>query len=234
MLSSPPDASAKLSFLGGMRRALTGGSRQKHNVIAAAPGSEAPPARDIVFGFHPDQAEPVEGDESIMSAKVHGTSATPVQPRLRWGCDTETADRICNFNRHFAEHSGYFLSKGLISDLAQAERKGFGPVDFFDSNTGEPLFRAPLSRSFEQFLNESKKHGWPSFRDAEVNWDKVRVLPNGECVSIDGTHLGHNLPDRCDRSAFRSWATCPHPLSLKGQSRPGCMMMIYEKSSEER
>ena len=28
-----------------------------------------------------------------------------------------------------------------------------------------------------------------------VNWDFVRVLPNGECISVDGTHLGHNLPD---------------------------------------
>jgi hypothetical protein len=32
--------------------------------------------------------------------------------------------------------------------------------------------------------------------DEEVNWDKVRVLKDGETVSIDGTHLGHNLPDK--------------------------------------
>ena len=44
-------------------------------------------------------------------------------------------------------------------------------------------------------MRESKAHGWPSFRDQEVNWDYVRVLPNGECISVDGTHLGHNLPD---------------------------------------
>ena len=25
--------------------------------------------------------------------------------------------------------------------------------------------------------------------------DNVRVLANGEAVSVDGTHLGHNLPD---------------------------------------
>ena len=48
----------------------------------------------------------------------------------------------------------------------------------------------------DDFLIESKAHGWPSFRDAEVNWDYVRVLPDGETVSVDGTHLGHNLPDR--------------------------------------
>jgi len=39
-------------------------------------------------------------------------------------------------------------------------------------------------------------HGWPSFRDNEVVWDNgVRVLKSGEAVSLDGTHLGHNLPD---------------------------------------
>ena len=27
-------------------------------------------------------------------------------------------------------------------------------------------------------------------------WDNVRVLQDGEAVSLNGTHLGHNLPDR--------------------------------------
>ena len=27
-------------------------------------------------------------------------------------------------------------------------------------------------------------------------WDNVRVLSDGEAVSLNGTHLGHNLPDR--------------------------------------
>ena len=29
----------------------------------------------------------------------------------------------------------------------------------------------------------------------QVVQENVRVLPNGETVSVDGTHLGHNLPD---------------------------------------
>ena len=37
--------------------------------------------------------------------------------------------------------------------------------------------------------------GWPSFRDNEVDWKYVRVLPNGETITTDGVHLGHNLPD---------------------------------------
>ena len=45
------------------------------------------------------------------------------------------------------------------------------------------------------FWVESEEHGWPSFRDDEVNWDVVGCLSNGEVITIDGVHLGHNLPD---------------------------------------
>ena len=51
----------------------------------------------------------VMGDESIMSKKAHGTSETPVQENLKWGCDRETADRICNFNRYVLEEWVLFL-----------------------------------------------------------------------------------------------------------------------------
>ena len=61
--------------------------------------------------------------------------------------------------------------------------------------SGKQLFRAPVGRTKAEFLKESKAHGWPSFRDAEVNWEHVRGLGDGETVSVDGTHLGHNLPD---------------------------------------
>ena len=37
------------------------------------------------------------------------------------------------------------------------------------------------------------------FRDEEVVWANVRVLPNGETVSVNDTHLGHNLPDGRNR-----------------------------------
>merc|ERR1712006_12522 len=86
---------------------------------------------------------------------------TPVQDNLRWNCDWNTADRICNFT------------------------------------SGKPLFvtGGPDDRSWDSFVKESVAHGWPSFRDNNVDWDNVRVLPNGEVVSVDGTHLGHNLPD---------------------------------------
>mmetsp|Transcript_1559 Transcript_1559/g.2590 ORF Transcript_1559/g.2590 Transcript_1559/m.2590 type:complete len:232 (-) Transcript_1559:36-731(-) len=147
------------------------------------------------IGFGPKFEEPaVMGDESIMKPKTHGTSSTPVQGNLRWNCDRKTADNICNFNRHYAEHRGYW-TKTTFFDEAKKEWEENGEVKFYDSNTGQLLFVAPRGRTFQEFIKETLSHGWPSFRDEEVLWDKVRVLNKGECVSVDGTHLGHDLPD---------------------------------------
>jgi len=135
---------------------------------------------------------PIQCSEEVMSKKAHGTCEKPVQSNLRWGCDFETADRICCFNRHYAEHSGYFRMKTtFISDVDKTKE-----TTYYDSVTGKPLFIAPRGRSIEDFIKESDAHGWPSFRDDEVVWENVRCLSNGEAVSVDGTHLGHNLPDR--------------------------------------
>mmetsp|Transcript_3848 Transcript_3848/g.5723 ORF Transcript_3848/g.5723 Transcript_3848/m.5723 type:complete len:213 (-) Transcript_3848:1407-2045(-) len=138
---------------------------------------------------------PVMGDEEIMKKKQHGTSEKPVQQDLRWGCDFDTADRICNFNRHYAEHSGYWKTKKEFVQNLQENMKTETPIDYYDSVTGKLLFTAPKGRTYDEFVKETMSHGWPSFRDEEVNWEEVRVLKDGETVSVTGTHLGHNLPD---------------------------------------
>lgn len=133
----------------------------------------------------------VMGEESIMSKKAHGTTEKQVQEKLRWNVDRKEADKICSFNRHYAEYSGYFKKTKWVKELLKAKK----PIEYRDSVTGKVLFTAPIGRTPKEFLEESKAHGWPSFRDQEVNWDTVRVLQDGETVSVDGTHLGHNLPD---------------------------------------
>lgn len=135
---------------------------------------------------------PIMAEESVMSQKAHGTSEKPVQEKLRWNCDFQTADRICNFNRHYAEFAGYWQTTDFLKSIPEEEQ----PIKFYDSVTGAHLFTAPVGRTMEAFLKESQSHGWPSFRDEEVNWDYVRCLKDGECISTTGTHLGHNLPDR--------------------------------------
>jgi peptide methionine sulfoxide reductase MsrB len=101
---------------------------------------------------------------------------------------------ISNFNRHYAEYAGYWTTTEFVKSVQ--EGKESSPVQFYDSVTGNLLFTAPVGRTVDEFLKESQKHGWPSFRDEEVNWEYVRVLKDGECVSTTGTHLGHNLPDK--------------------------------------
>jgi len=133
-------------------------------------------------------------DEDIMYQKAHGTSNAPVQSDLLYGVSNKLADKICNYNRHFAEMGGYFQSTEFETIV---RNNGNDPVTFYDSVTGKPLFVAPINRSVDDFIEESKVHGWPSFRDNEVVWENVRVLKgSGETVALDGTHLGHNLPDR--------------------------------------
>ena len=84
-----------------------------------------------------------------MSKKSHGTSDLPVQKNLRWNCDYEIADRISNFNRHFAEFSGYFTSRelGFLKELREKANAGeTEPITFYDSVTGKPLFKAPVGK----------------------------------------------------------------------------------------
>ena len=97
------------------------------------------------------------------------------------------------------------------------DTKNLNKMTFYDSNTGKPLFSIggdPAKRSIKDFLRESAFHGWPSFRDDEVNWENVRVLKNGETVSVDGTHLGHNLPDKKgSRYCINLVSVAGHPVN---------------------
>ena len=56
---------------------------------------------------------------------------------------------------------GYFTGTSFEKEVLEAK----GPITFYDSVTGKPLFVAPINRSAEDFLRESEVHGWPSFRD---------------------------------------------------------------------
>jgi peptide methionine sulfoxide reductase MsrB len=152
--------------------------------------------------------KPVFGAETIMVQKEHGTSSSPVQQDLLFGVSNKLADRICNYNRHFAEMGGYFRSTSFTDVVLKAQGQ---PITFYDSVTGKPLFIAPIDRSVDDFITESEIHGWPSFRDSEVVWDNVRILKDGETVSVDGTHLGHNLPDR------KGNRYCINLVSIAGQ-----------------
>lgn len=199
--SESPRDSAIATWMKAERNHAVSSRREFWTATAASllvvAGSTAPPARAFTIG-----GKICYGDEDLMVSKAHGTSETPVQNDLLYNVNPKLADRICSYNRHFAEQAGYYKTTSWEQVLLQQQAAvGPGgtpqPVTFYDSVTGKPLFVAPVNRSVQDLLRESELHGWPSFRDDEVVWENVRVLRrSGETVSVDGTHLGHNLPDR--------------------------------------
>ena len=90
---------------------------------------------------------PLRGDESIMSQKAHGTSDQPVQKSLKFNVDRDTADRITNYNRNWAEFAGYAFQKGKVSWVDEMVANGDKEYTFYDSVTGKPLFVAPRGRT---------------------------------------------------------------------------------------
>lgn len=68
--------------------------------------------------------------------------------------------------------SGYFEKTTLLRDAKVATE----PIQFFDSNTGKLLFTAPKGRTMDQFLEESRAHGWPSFRGKMSRMFLLRLL----------------------------------------------------------
>jgi len=69
------------------------------------------------------------GSESIMAPKAHGTTELPVQENLRFGASRKTADKICSFNRRFAEYATYYQRE---TDFEKVVRSANGPVTFYD------------------------------------------------------------------------------------------------------
>ena len=51
----------------------------------------------------------------------------------------------------------------LFEDVMLVNAKEGKPITFCDSITDKPLFVAPLDHSAEDFIKESKIHGWSSF-----------------------------------------------------------------------
>ena len=141
----------------------------------------------------------LKGSHQIMSQKLHGTCVAPPQNPLRWGVDHKRADELGCFNRHFAEFPGSWESTKLPAEMANQSAVENSTIMFYDSVTGRPLFEAPKGRTWSDFHRESTVHGWPSFRDDEVIQENVRVLADGEVVSLAGTHLGFNFPNKGNR-----------------------------------
>jgi hypothetical protein len=74
-----------------------------------------------------------------MSKKTHGTSDVPVQTNLRWNVDRSKADRICNYNRHYAENGsqiGNSVQPGVQIPLFKFQSFMSGAIQF---RSGGPI-----------------------------------------------------------------------------------------------
>lgn len=85
----------------------------------------------------------------------------------------------------------------LFAEMESSDEfKQFGYVTFYDSVCGEPLYRAPVGRSMEDFMEDTVEHYWPSFREAEIIEGATYVREGTDYVfSKCGTHLGSDLPE---------------------------------------
>lgn len=115
--------------------------------------------------------------EGLMAPKAHGTCVQKPPTEFRFDVDEKVASKISCFNRKYAERAGSFASTNFIEKVKELSAEGTTPVKFFDTITGRHLFTVGgpnQRRTLDVFLEETKKHGWPSFRKPEVNWDHVR------------------------------------------------------------
>ena len=86
---------------------------------------------------------PIFLSDDVMKPKAHGTSQSPVQSKLRWNCDVALADKMCNYNRNWAEFAGYWRTTSFLTEVTNPTEPT-EPITFYDSVTGLPLFRAPV------------------------------------------------------------------------------------------
>ena len=133
---------------------------------------------------------------------VHTSTA---DPHLRFGVrglpdptgstNESLATAVCCDARNelYAEPQGLYAELNLFAQLDP----GGAATTFYDSACGLPLFRAPVNRTLADFEADTRAHGWPSFREAEVVRENVRTnQPKpGLVTSACGTHLGTYDPD---------------------------------------
>lgn len=105
--------------------------------------------------------------------------------------DYKLADRVCcrNEDVYATEPSGYHATDASVCsrDWIRTTR----PC----STIRCAVFVAPRGRTFEEFKDQSVRHGWPSFRPKEIVSENVILHDGGRLESKCGTRLGRNLPD---------------------------------------
>jgi len=143
--------------------------------------------------------------QSLSPPAKYDTCSSSVQSDLQYGIsafnesqyfpDETLAAAVCCDSRMASAAEPRFLFEGV--QLFKKLEVESGVTTFYDSVCGLPVFRAPVGRSIKEFEADTKEHGWPSFRTAEIV--KENIMTNhtsGYVTSKCGTHLGSYLPDK--------------------------------------
>jgi hypothetical protein len=78
-----------------------------------------------------------------------------------------STEQINHYSKFLVNHnSGYFEKTTFVQECKKMKESE--AIQFYDSNTGKLLFTAPVGRSMNDFLIESRAHGWPSFRGTSI------------------------------------------------------------------
>jgi hypothetical protein len=207
------------------RNITTEEPRAKNNDVSLASGLTMDSSSSLVFVDleHPEIPVMLGSSTSEMSASSStGLGLGGVQSDLRWGCDRKMAQKYCNEDQGNSGEEEVddfcFEIQSTFEEDAQEEVEEKGRVKFYDSNSGKTLFMVPresVYRTFDEFMKESVEQGYLSFRDYEVNWDRVRCLEGGEMFSTDGTRLGYCSPDAEGKYLINILAVAGRPVREK-------------------
>ena len=100
---------------------------------------------------------PIYGPDSLMDQKEFGTCTERVYLRnLKWEVDPLVTAQINCFNRIYAEKKYSFLDSPFMEETGED-----GPITFYDPVNLVPVFKAPIGRTWEDFIEDSTEHGWP-------------------------------------------------------------------------
>jgi hypothetical protein len=84
-------------------------------------------------------------------------------PARTWSSD----DDVCMLYHFFgcAHILGFAIANNVFIEELQRMKKLRTTIQFFDSNTGNLLFQAPVGRSYEELEMNCKINGWLCFTD---------------------------------------------------------------------
>ena len=130
-----------------------------------------------------------EVQENLNFGVSNITAASVGLPNTSDDPEETLAQAICCDTKFkgFPEPNGFFSTQNLFSSIDSK-----GVTSFYDSACGLELFRAPVDRSYKEFVKDTNEHGWPAFRGSEILKENL-VLEEGDGFTVVYSKCGTKL-----------------------------------------